>query len=198
MGVGACTLMGGAEVPWVRIDDGFADHPKIKHAGPLAIAAQIRALCYCARFLTNGKIPSRVVAEIFLDLKPFGARDMVLAKLWHKRSDGYLIHDYLSYQPDRKTVLQMRDNRERAGRLGGLAKAVADGLARANQDAKASGIAKRYPQPLPNPSPTTTPSKAEISSQDLAAHESKKAAARALLQRAGLTPPENDNEHPTV
>jgi hypothetical protein len=172
---------------WVRLDDGFSDHPKIKSAGPLAIAAQVRALCYSARFLTNGRIPAQVVNEIFLDLSPLRPGDMVLAKLWQKRGKGYLIHDYLSYNYDRRTVLQMRETRARSGRMGGLAKAVADATAHAIANGKASGMP---PNPYPSHTQKTEPSK-EIVDLQMAEQETKKRAALELLKRAGLNPPKD-------
>jgi hypothetical protein len=180
-------------VSWVRIDDGFADHPKIKRAGPLAIAAQVRALCYCARYLTNGKIPSRVVAEIFLDLKPLEPRHLVVAKLWKRRRDGYVIHDYLAYNPDRKSVIELRNKRAESGRLGGHAKALA--LAKQTPDPRSEHFST--PVPYPSPTPTTTPSKGQktdFSHENSTDndHEAKKAKARELLKRAGLFPPPSE------
>ena len=51
-------------MPWVRIDDGFARHPKVAAAGPLAMAMQIAGLCYCNRELTDGFIPRSVAATL--------------------------------------------------------------------------------------------------------------------------------------
>lgn len=53
-------------MPWVRIDDGMPQHPKVAAAGPLAFALQIAGLCYCNRNLTDGFIP-RAVARTLLD-----------------------------------------------------------------------------------------------------------------------------------
>lgn len=51
-------------MPWVRIDDGFVRHPKVAAAGPLAIALQVAALCYCNQELTDGFIPRSVAATL--------------------------------------------------------------------------------------------------------------------------------------
>jgi hypothetical protein len=174
-------LQGVRVLSWIRLDDGFADHPKIKRAGPLAIAAQVRALCYSARFLTNGHLPAKVVDEILADLAPLTLRDMCLQKLWQKSGRGYLVHDYLAYNPDRRTVTELRETRARAGRLGGMAKALADATARANGQAITSQTR-----------PLTTESKKnsrEIVSRQWADLEERKQAARELLKRAGFIPP---------
>lgn len=58
---------------WVRIDDGFARHPKVVAAGPLAMAMQVAALCYCNRELTDGFVP-RAVARTLLDWEGIALR----------------------------------------------------------------------------------------------------------------------------
>ena len=49
---------------WVKIDDNFAQHPKIAQVGPLGMAMQIAALCYCNRLMTDGFIPKRVASTL--------------------------------------------------------------------------------------------------------------------------------------
>ena len=44
-------------MPWVRIDDGYADHPKMAAVGPLGQALWLAGLAYCNRYLTDGFIP---------------------------------------------------------------------------------------------------------------------------------------------
>jgi hypothetical protein len=43
---------------WVKIDDGFADHPKVIEAGPMASWLFLCGLTYCSRQLTDGFIPA--------------------------------------------------------------------------------------------------------------------------------------------
>lgn len=175
---------------WVRIDDGFADHPKILKAGPLAIVAQVRALCYCSRHLTDGFLPDDIVMTILSDLSPIKAISMCQAKLWQRvggRRSGYKVHDYLKYNPSRAETLQLRTTKRLAGQAGGIAKAIADATARA--------IAAGNPSAMPpSPTPRTTTSKktrtvahatgsnGTEAGDDLSAHEANKAKARALLE----------------
>lgn len=167
---------------WVRLDDGFADHPKILAAGPFALVAQVRALCYCARHLTDGHLPKSAVKTIFAGLSTLTARQMCLAQLWHKNGSGFIIHDYLKYNPSRVDTLQLREKKVLAGHLGGVAKAIADATSRATARAMAPS------RPLPLPVETTTPISGLPVDKSIE-HEAKKAAALALLKRAGLTPP---------
>lgn len=120
---------------WVRIDDKFAQHPKLVKAGPLGIALHVAAICYCNQHLTDGFIPKASVAgllnfdgiaihcwsneltgggedatwEIVVD-------DLVSGGLWHTVEGGWLIHDYLEYQSPKDKILKAR--REAAERQG--------------------------------------------------------------------------------
>lgn len=171
---------------WVRIDDGFADHPKILAAGPLAIVAQIRALCYCARHLTDGHLPEPAAAQLLADLSPLTADVLIEAKLWHRNGRGYVVHDYLRYNPTRHAVMKLRANRKKAGQAGGQASA----------SARAGGGASTELNP---PTPTrpvpqeTNPQTFSTIDQQKSELQKKKAAALEVLRRAGLNPPEEDS-----
>jgi hypothetical protein len=144
---------------WVRIDDGFADHPKVARAGPLALAAHVRGLCYAARQLTNGYIPMAVADAICVELRALDRRVvpawLVRHKLWHRAPGGYRIHDYLAYNPHRDDVLKLRALRREFGRRGGQAK-TANALTIC-QDI--SDEAVRSPSKPPSKLASKTPSK---------------------------------------
>ena len=103
--------MGGA-VMWVRIDDDFANHPKVLRVAPLARWLHVVALCYCARQLTDGFVPAEAVSTLF-NWSPAPTRTkraalvdaLVNANLWERVEDGYRIHDFLEYNPSREKVL---------------------------------------------------------------------------------------------
>jgi hypothetical protein len=108
-------------VSWLRIDDGFAEHPKVRKLDEYALAVHVWALCHCARNLTDGF----VAAESLMSC-PYAhtrvARSRAIAKLmrselWVSEDGGYRIHDYLEYNDDRATVLEKRrQNAERVQR----------------------------------------------------------------------------------
>lgn len=123
---------------WVRLDDSFAEHPKVARAGPLGMAMQIAALCYANRNLTDGFVP-RAVAPLLLNFdglyiafpeagSPEGgeeslavswqavAESLVRAGLWEEEKGGYRIHDYLKYQPSRESVIRAREGSARRAR----------------------------------------------------------------------------------
>lgn len=118
---------------WVRLDDGFASHPKMMDAGPLGLAMQVAGLCYCNRYLTDGFVPKNVPSSLLhLDGVAMGmwdngtiggghdahweliVEDLVRAGAWEEIDGGWLIHDFADYQPSKEQVLEARrQTRER-------------------------------------------------------------------------------------
>ena len=112
---------------WVRLDDGFALHPKVAAAGPLGMAMHVAAICYCNQYLTDGFVPDQIVPALLnlkglamhcWDNESFGGgqdaepalivEDLLAAGLWEKAETGYRIHDYLEYQPSKADVIAER------------------------------------------------------------------------------------------
>ncbi len=91
---------------WVKLDDNYADHPKVVAAGPLAAWLNVAAWCYAARYRTDGFVPYNAVGRLCdtMTYDPHDlARRLVEVGLWEAVSDnaydGYRIHDYLQYNP---------------------------------------------------------------------------------------------------
>jgi hypothetical protein len=102
---------------WVKLDDGFPEHPKMATAGPLGLAMQVSALCYCNRNLTDGFIP-HAMAKKLLDLDDIRGvawkgvvKRLVDVGAWREVTGGWQIHDYAEYQPTRA---QVEDERKAA------------------------------------------------------------------------------------
>lgn len=118
---------------WVKLDDGFADHPKIAKVGAVGAWLQVQALCYANKNLTDGFVPfgvarsfvSRGVEYTDEEQRVWTLAEtcgqagrelhevdwpaiMVNAGLWEQVPSGYLIHDYDQYQPSREQVLAKR------------------------------------------------------------------------------------------
>jgi len=100
---------------WVKLDDHFAEHPKVVAAGPVAGFLYVAALCYANRHLTNGFIPAaQVTALLPRDGVNFAqiSKRLCAAGLWsettQKETPGYQIHDYLKFQPSRASVIKAR------------------------------------------------------------------------------------------
>jgi len=84
---------------WVRIDDNFADHPKIIGLSDSAFRLYIQALCYSNRQLTDGFIATAVYTRMSsLDEADY----LIEAGLWEEVEGGYQIRSYDEYQPTKR------------------------------------------------------------------------------------------------
>lgn len=112
---------------WVKLDDDFFGNPKVLRAGRDARDLYLAGLCFCNRGLTDGFIPDealrRLGADAYVDEPRALARKLVEVGLWSTADGGYLVHDYLSYQPSKDRVLATREVRAEAGSRGGKQKA---------------------------------------------------------------------------
>jgi hypothetical protein len=130
---------------WVKIDDAFCDHPKVRSVGAIGQAIQVAAFCYCGRFLTDGFLSGSVAEAIIQsviapvtgldetvagsatsqrqgngtvytiglnsgvicrDVGEFGwSAIMVNSGLWDEVDGGYVVHDYLDYNPSKDEIL---------------------------------------------------------------------------------------------
>lgn len=165
-------------MPWVKIDEDFSDHPKIVAAGPLAMAMQVAAMCYCNKYLTDGYIPARQVPRLIsLDGLPVTVEQVVKQlldhRLWEVADGGYVIHDYADFQPSRDEALAEREAKRTAGRKGGKAsaqaRAKARGQAGASADGQAEGQAKLKPVPVPQETVVVEPARAPVEITEAAA-----------------------------
>lgn len=154
-------------MPWVRVDDAFAEHPKVIQAGPLGIALQVAGLCYANRHLTDGFIP-RAAAVTLLDfgglalVSPVNSigvgsgedvqPEHVIAALvelgiWETAPGGYRIHDYEDYQDSKATILENRAKTKnrvakwRSHRSNGDRNGVTNGVS--------NGVGNAAPTPTP-------------------------------------------------
>ena len=113
---------------WARIDDGFYDHPKILgiwQRCPAAVGLHVRAIAYCSKHLTDGRIPKGAVESLSPVQRDRDEQIETLITLgawyWDEGSETFVIHDYEDYQPTRAEVAEKRQkdrerkNRERNG-----------------------------------------------------------------------------------
>jgi hypothetical protein len=88
-------------MPWFRVEDSFHGHPKVTDAGNAAVGLWVRCGTYSAQWLTDGYIPARVA-------RGFGSRREIEAllgsRLWVPADGGYLMPDYLDYNPSAEQV----------------------------------------------------------------------------------------------
>lgn len=97
-------------MPWVRLDDRFPSHRKVALLSDRAFRLHVSALCWASENLTEGKIMDRelpVIARI-RGVKT-SAKELETAGLWDRVEAGWMIHDYLEYNPDRAKVQAERE-----------------------------------------------------------------------------------------
>lgn len=167
-------------MPWVRLDDGFDDHEKVVElfavAGDneracAALGLHMLALTYCGRKMTNGVVTRGLPAK--LGGPEYAPALLVEARLWETRGTGWLIHDFLDFNPSREEVQGDRSElsrvRAEAGRKGAEARWARDGKKDGKPDLPSKrGMAKPAPakgkmakgwqddSPEPEPEPGTT------------------------------------------
>ena len=114
---------------WAKFDDRFPNHPKVLSLSDAAFRMHVSAICYCCDQLTDG-----FVAACVPDSLPKSPRGKSLRRaiesleatgLWEKTAGGWLVHDFLDWNPSAAQVLAKRTARAEAGRRGGKAKALA-------------------------------------------------------------------------
>ncbi len=95
---------------WVKLDDGFFENPMTAPLSKSAKLLYLAGLTYCAKRLTDGKIDARGV-KVVRALAESGAKavaELETAGRWEKNGDGYIVHDYLDYNPPASKVLAQR------------------------------------------------------------------------------------------
>lgn len=123
-------------MPWIKVDDHFDEHLKHARVGPPGWGYWLAGLAYCNRNLTDGFIPYAVAYSLAgwqvwddvdddareriwtygvasgmsgqdLDGEWIVAR-LVASGLWEPAAGGFMVHDYLDYNPSRESVLAER------------------------------------------------------------------------------------------
>lgn len=104
---------------WIRLDDTFAHNPKVTQAGPAAAMLYVGSLCHCGRNLTDGFIATPDVLLLAAVPNPVRlAKRLVEVGLWARVDGGYVIPDYLEFNPSRAEVMESREQRSKAGAKG--------------------------------------------------------------------------------
>ena len=93
---------------WTRLSDDFFAHPKVVRAGRDARDLYLVALTHCNRHLTDGFVGveylRRLTAEAEIDDGAACAGRLVEVGLWEPGDGGWMVHDFLDYNPNRAEV----------------------------------------------------------------------------------------------
>lgn len=100
---------------WVKVDDKAWSHPKFTDLSGNAVRLWLFALCWCNQQETDGNIPRGALRV--LGGSPKDARALVAAGLWVETDSGWVVHDFLTYQPSKAQRNAQREMvRERVAR----------------------------------------------------------------------------------
>jgi hypothetical protein len=101
---------------WLKIDDEYPGHRKMRRRSDGAFRLHTTALCACAHDLTDGKVTREDIEDMAgINQRQVDRRiaELVRAELWQKCvEDGanvWWIHDYLDYNPSRAEVMASRE-----------------------------------------------------------------------------------------
>lgn len=142
-------------MPWVRLSDDWYDDPDLIEAGPLSMLVFPLLISWSLRNLQDGKVPSGQIRRL-VDWSELGAEpEQAIAPLvacgrLQEQPGGYLIVNFLKYQPSREKVLGDREKdkqRKAAGRSAGPTSVQTESTRNPNPP---------DPVPVPNTSPSSS------------------------------------------
>ena len=104
-------------MPYLNIDDGMDEHPKVDALSDAAFRLYVSSKLYCARKLTDGFLPLGKARRLTATGKDATAKELIDAGLWHDLGEGcnkpecieertchehgrkghYIVHDYLQW-----------------------------------------------------------------------------------------------------
>lgn len=99
---------------WAKFSDDFWCHPKVAGLSDRAFRLHVTAICWSAALETDGAVPRAMLAV--LRGTAAAARELESAGLWDAAADGWVIHDFLEYNPSRADLEERRERRARANR----------------------------------------------------------------------------------
>ena len=142
---------------WTKLDDNIFQHPKMVRAGEDAANLYVRALVYCNRYLTDGRIEDGVLCAITSrrDAAKLAER-LVAVGAWEAHPDGgWMVHNFHEHNPTSEEVEARRAaisaKRSEAGKRGGKR----SGEARSNEAKRKQNDAEASKQNEPSDSEAT-------------------------------------------
>ncbi len=106
-------------MPYVLIDDGMLEHPKITALTDKDFRAHFRAMCWSARRGTDGHIPPHQLPD--LRITKAQVTRFVDQGVWDLNGNGWVIHDWTDFNPPtdpdarKRWMAARRKRRERQG-----------------------------------------------------------------------------------
>ena len=133
-------------MPWFKVDDTLAFHPKVMQAGNAAMGLWVRAGAYCAAHLTDGRLTAAMIPPLGGRLRD--AKRLVECGLWGETGDGFEFVGWAEFQPTKAQVTAER--KATATRVANWR----EGQRNAVTDTVTNGVSTPAPS---RPDPTRTP-----------------------------------------
>lgn len=112
------------ELPYIKVHDALADHPKIAALHDDSAGFLLVALWgYCHRMDTDGRVPKAVAHRLTTSASPARCRKLVAHALLEDAGTDYVCHDYLDHQQSSEERASARERNRSNGQAGGLARA---------------------------------------------------------------------------
>jgi hypothetical protein len=103
------------ERTYIKVHDGIEDHPKIVTLSDRSFRILVTTWGWCSRHKTNGRVPDAVWKKR-ASVKVRG--ELEAAGLVEQRDGFVLMHDYLKHQRSAELIDEIREIKQRAGRMG--------------------------------------------------------------------------------
>lgn len=99
---------------WAKLDDQFNNHPKTREAwrtDPVSVGLYALALSWAAQYETDGRVTPAWVEDQLPDeeQRTSAVSALVNAGLWVENGNGWVIHDYLEYNPSKAEIQAKRE-----------------------------------------------------------------------------------------
>ena len=113
-------------MPFLNLDDNFADHPKVDALTDGAFRLHVAGLCYASKHTTDGHIPVERVGRLTPTYRKQHLAELLNRGLWRPADAGYSIHDYLDWNRSREQIesdrARLKKVRSEAGKKGAQAR----------------------------------------------------------------------------
>ena len=140
---------------WLKTDDKFPEHRKVRRLADSAYRLHHTAMCACAKDETDGLVTDSDIADM-----EHGSRlakqvpALVAAGLWEPVKGGWLVHDFLDYNPSHAKLVAKRDADRERQELYRKGRMKDPGNDLSQRDNAVTTVLSQPPVPVPDPYPS--------------------------------------------
>lgn len=114
---------------WLKLDDGFAAHPKLAALNDREFRVWVRLLCYLSRYRSaDGLLTDGAYSEVPGLNRKLSEGKFSDLSLLDPGPDGLYVHDWISYLPKKDGTLATRQQRYRERKSNAVTEGVTDAV----------------------------------------------------------------------